>query len=232
MNKCCPECFRLIDRASGEILCSNPSCYCHPGKGEKQHTEVCSFKSPTAPCSCPTQPESNWEDVLFDLAEKYCDHEKLNGNCLYHIFRPFIEREIEAAEERGKAANEAYEKGRLDVIAELINKVRDIKITTVYSTDEADAAHCKSMDTVLDLLTVMRKEIGMRNLGGDAPCADCQSQTNPVWFTDNVFWNFIMSKEKYKILCLYCFIIRAENKTAPTGWHIAPEWPYKEIKSK
>ena len=35
-----------------------------------------------------------WKDKLYDLAEKRCDprHELWDGDCLYHIFEPFIEK--------------------------------------------------------------------------------------------------------------------------------------------
>ena len=36
--------------------------------------------------------EKHWRDKLFDIAEKYCDHDNLKGKCLYHIFEKFIEQ--------------------------------------------------------------------------------------------------------------------------------------------
>ena len=67
------------------------------------------------------------------------------------------------------------------------------------------------------------------NLGGDAPCADCRTKDNPVWFTDNVFWNEVMRNVKGSgILCTYCFIIRAEKKFRVTGWRLLPEWKWRE----
>lgn len=38
-----------------------------------------------------TEQKERWRDELLDLAEKYCDHKKLKGDCLYHIFEPFID---------------------------------------------------------------------------------------------------------------------------------------------
>ena len=39
------------------------------------------------------QQEKHWTEELADLAEKHCKHDnsKLN-NCLFHIFKPFIEK--------------------------------------------------------------------------------------------------------------------------------------------
>lgn len=67
-----------------------------------------------------------------------------------------------------------------------------------------------------------------KELGGDIPCCDCGTTQNPVWFTDNVFWNDVMGEEGGKILCPYCFVIRAEIKYQTTGWRLLPEWSWQE----
>lgn len=69
-----------------------------------------------------------------------------------------------------------------------------------------------------------------RDLGGDAPCSTCGTLTNPVWFTESVFWNDVVRKDLSPwnglepTLCLYCFVALAETKYAPTGWRLLPEW--------
>ena len=58
---------------------------------------------PYGKCTCETL-----EDRLLELSEKHCDHEKLKGDCLYHIFHKFIETEISIAlkEEQERIINE------------------------------------------------------------------------------------------------------------------------------
>lgn len=64
-------------------------------------------------------------------------------------------------------------------------------------------------------------------LDGDSPCQDCGTNANPVWFTDSVFWNNVCTEDS-PILCLPCFIARAEAKGfRPTGWRVTPEWPWR-----
>lgn len=65
---------------------------------------------------------------------------------------------------------------------------------------------------------------------GDGPCDDCKTLDNPVWFTDNVFWNDVMGKEGGNILCPQCFVERAESKYSPTGWRFVPEFKWSERK--
>ena len=67
-------------------------------------------------------------------------------------------------------------------------------------------------------------------LGGDSPCFDCWAEENPVWFTDNVFWNEVMGKDKLKILCTDCFIVKAEKKYKVTGWRLIPEFKWQRKK--
>ena len=61
---------------------------------------------------------------------------------------------------------------------------------------------------------------------GDTPCADCKTTDNPVWFTDNVFWNDVMDEidDRGRILCVNCFIVRAEEKYRVKSWRILPEF--------
>jgi hypothetical protein len=70
-------------------------------------------------------------------------------------------------------------------------------------------------------------------LGGDSPCKDCGTNQNPVWFTDNVFWNTVVN-DRGIILCVNCFILRAEKQFLPTGWRLIPEfqWTLKNTKIK
>jgi len=74
---------------------------------------------------------------------------------------------------------------------------------------------------------------------GDTPCADCGTEANIIWFTDNVFWNEVMNKtpnfEKFKendetgkILCINCFVSRAERKFKTTGWRLLPDFKWEE----
>ncbi len=78
------------------------------------------------------------------------------------------------------------------------------------------------------------KEIGM---DGDAPCGDCGTTENIVWWTDNVFWNNVMGRtekicdETAAILCPQCFVKRAEAKYQPTGWRLIPEFEWTHKKS-
>ena len=62
---------------------------------------------------------------------------------------------------------------------------------------------------------------------GDHPCGDCGTKKNPIWFTDNVFWNRVMGEERGKILCVYCFIERAE-KIFDCAWRLLPSWGWKK----
>lgn len=68
------------------------------------------------------------------------------------------------------------------------------------------------------------------NLGGDIPCKYCGSKTNPVWFTDNVFWNAVVGEIYSPILCVYCFIKEAEVKFDVKAWRIIPEFKWEESK--
>ena len=65
-------------------------------------------------------------------------------------------------------------------------------------------------------------------LKGDGPCAICGTENNPVWFTSNVFWNAVTAGQKGKILCLYCFIEKAEAIYDVRGWLLSPEWSWKQ----
>ncbi len=72
-----------------------------------------------------------------------------------------------------------------------------------------------------------KKEI--EKIIGDIPCMDCKTDKNIVWFTDNVFWNSVMEGVKGSgILCIFCFVLRAENKYKLIGWRLSPEWQWKK----
>lgn len=62
-----------------------------------------------------------------------------------------------------------------------------------------------------------------KNIRGDLPCADCGTEDNIVWFTDNLIWNHVIGRETSPILCINCFVIRAEKKIKCTGWKLIPE---------
>lgn len=66
---------------------------------------------------------------------------------------------------------------------------------------------------------------------GDYPCEDCKTKTNPIWWTDNVFWNSVMEEKLGKILCPLCFIKRAEKKYDVVSWRIAPEFKWQKPKT-
>jgi len=54
----------------------------------------------------------------------------------------------------------------------------------------------------------------LKDSQGDSPCYNCGTDENPIWFTDNVFWNNVMGKLRYKVFCVNCFTVRAEKKMA------------------
>ena len=58
----------------------------------------------------------------------------------------------------------------------------------------------------------------------DIPCANCRTHNNPVWFTDSNVWNEVMGSDKHQILCVNCFISRAEKQYNITGWKLSPEF--------
>ena len=48
----------------------------------------------------PQNLKNNFDDELLKLAEKYCQHnDKDLNNCLYYIFKPFMEKAIESTKE-------------------------------------------------------------------------------------------------------------------------------------
>jgi hypothetical protein len=72
---------------------------------------------------------------------------------------------------------------------------------------------------------------------GDAPCQYCGREYNPVWYTDNVFWNEVMnddikgSESRGQILCPLCFMSFAEKKF-DCAWRIIPDWKWVKKGSK
>lgn len=67
------------------------------------------------------------------------------------------------------------------------------------------------------------------NMQGDKPCNDCKTEDNPVWFTDDVFWNDVAGQEVRKILCISCFIVRAESKYKVASWRLIPNWKWQKL---
>lgn len=79
----------------------------------------------------------------------------------------------------------------------------------------------------------------MSTLQGDAPCNECGTTDNIVWFTDNTLWNNAVRGPDYAlamarwgvdpILCLTCFIgVVEEQGYRPAGWRVLPEWPVRQ----
>lgn len=83
----------------------------------------------------------------------------------------------------------------------------------------------------------------MSSLNGDAPCAECGTSDNILWFTDSVLWNSVVrradggSLDDYAyaesrwggdpILCIRCFVTVAEERGyRPTGWRLLADWPW------
>ena len=58
---------------------------------------------------------------------------------------------------------------------------------------------------------------------GDIPCGNCKTKDNPVWFTDNVFWNNTVGNDA-GILCINCFIDFAMEKYEVVAWRLIPEF--------
>lgn len=67
-------------------------------------------------------------------------------------------------------------------------------------------------------------------LRGDSPCMDCGSKDNIMWTTQNVFWNSVIedAEDGSGILCVYCFVKRAENKYKVKSWFLRPEFKWEE----
>jgi hypothetical protein len=65
-------------------------------------------------------------------------------------------------------------------------------------------------------------------LYGDAPCADCGTSDNIIWWTDSVFWNAVCPpNDGSPILCVPCFIERSEARGfRPNAWKVTPDWPW------
>lgn len=65
------------------------------------------------------------------------------------------------------------------------------------------------------------------HLQGNSPCADCGTKENPVWFAESPFWNDVVEDQRHLILCLYCFIGRAEKKYKVVAWRILPDFKWE-----
>lgn len=103
MNNCCAACKALTEK--GLYACSSSTCRCHTNKGEKKHSEVCSFKSNDAPCSCPTQPERSWWKRFDETFPQTVSmgYETIEIEAL----KEFIRTEIEASYKRGQMKGNA-----------------------------------------------------------------------------------------------------------------------------
>lgn len=56
-------------------------------------------------------------------------------------------------------------------------------------------------------------------------CAECGDDILAPWFVKNDLWNRIMHTDKLKVLviCMKCFVRRADTLLNPTGWELVPE---------
>ena len=84
------------------------------------------------------------------------------------------------------------------------------------------------------MATIKNKEGGTERrhnetyLRGDVPCMDCGTESNIVWSTQNVFWNAVMKGVRGSgILCVYCFVRRAEKKF-DVVWLLLPQFEWKK----
>lgn len=111
-----------------------------------------------------------------------------------------------------------------------------------------DEQHPKALATALSHVAIDAIDPAypefLTTLEGDGPCAECGTEENVVWFTDNTFWNAVVrlpndyegARDEYRyaierwgrepILCIRCFVAVAEERGfRPTGWRLLPEWP-------
>ena len=104
----------------------------------------------------------------------------------------------------------------------------------------ADIAHEEVEKVRLFIRSLLAREKAEARMGsrlpkemqGDGPCNDCGTVDNPVWFTDNVFWNDVVRTEgPDKVLCVNCFVIRAEKKYKVTGWRLLPDWNWQAARA-
>lgn len=74
------------------------------------------------------------------------------------------------------------------------------------------------------------------HLRGDGPCSRCGTADNPIWFTDNVFWNAVVRSaplswidgEGDGFMCPTCFVRLADERGYyVTGWRIVPEFHWQ-----
>lgn len=64
-------------------------------------------------------------------------------------------------------------------------------------------------------------DLRCEHLRGDGPCDDCGG-LNVVWFTDDLLWNRVVrDHDTERILCMHCFIARAETYYEVTGWKLS-----------
>jgi len=68
------------------------------------------------------------------------------------------------------------------------------------------------------------------HLRGDGPCSDCGTEDNVVWFTESVFWNAVCRRDPdyvEPILCIPCFVKRADEAGFQCHYRLLPEWPWR-----
>lgn len=70
------------------------------------------------------------------------------------------------------------------------------------------------------------------HLRGDGPCRDCGTPDNIIWFTDNAFWNRVMGglgtrDDPGGIVCIPCFVTRADAAGFATHWRLQPDWHWE-----
>lgn len=70
------------------------------------------------------------------------------------------------------------------------------------------------------------------HLRGDGPCQDCGTPDNIVWTIESVFWNRVLGGEGARddpggLLCVPCFVKRADAAGFVCRWRLAPEWHWE-----
>lgn len=167
MKPCCEKCKNL-PRWVGQKSCGHTSCECHSPKGEtplykcKINTDSAMAGGCNHASCAPTQPESKgWEERFDETDFGFFMSGKTKHNLLAFI-RAEIKSHGDGQYLRGCTFGRegGLKQGRQDVIAELMKKLPKAM------TDEESGgqfivkiSYNSCRNRVLDLLTVMRKEI-------------------------------------------------------------------------